>query len=297
MGEMRYGVPYQGSKNKIADFVTAYIPKCEHFYDLFAGGCAITHKAMIDHKAEVYHANDINDTPQLFKDAIGGKFKDEKRWISREDFFALKDADPYVRICWSFGNNCLEYLYSKEVEPWKKALWYARVYGDESLLRDMGIFSGYSRIAVSQNSEEYKRKYIAWYKKNYSESLQSLQSLERLQSLEITQGDYRELFIEPNSFIYCDIPYKGTNGYNQKAFDHEAFYNWVRNNDNIILISEYSMPSDFVCVASVLKRQLYSSTNNSKLVSENLYVHQSKVDKYYRMLGWRERSLFDDSAI
>ena len=60
----------------------------------------------------------------LFINAIRGKYKDEKRWISREDFFKLKDTDAYVRLCWSFGNNCRGYLYNEDIEPYKKAFWY-----------------------------------------------------------------------------------------------------------------------------------------------------------------------------
>ena len=41
----------------------------------------------------------------MFLDAIEGKFADETRWISREDFFALKDTDTMVSVCWSFGNK------------------------------------------------------------------------------------------------------------------------------------------------------------------------------------------------
>ena len=43
---MRYGVPYKGSKNQIAEWVCSHFPKASNFYDLFAGGCAITHCAM-----------------------------------------------------------------------------------------------------------------------------------------------------------------------------------------------------------------------------------------------------------
>lgn len=42
-----YGVPYQGSKNSIAEKIINIIPSAENFYDLFAGGCAITHCAML----------------------------------------------------------------------------------------------------------------------------------------------------------------------------------------------------------------------------------------------------------
>lgn len=39
---MNYGLPYMGSKNKIAEWILSYLPKAENLYDLFCGGCAIT---------------------------------------------------------------------------------------------------------------------------------------------------------------------------------------------------------------------------------------------------------------
>ena len=127
---MIYGLPYKGSKNTIATWVIDKLPSAEHFYDLFCGGCAVTHAAMLSGRWEKFTINDINFMPRLFVDAVEGKYKGEKRWISRDDFFALKDTDPYVAVCWSFGNNLRSYLYGKEIEPWKKALHYARVFGD-----------------------------------------------------------------------------------------------------------------------------------------------------------------------
>lgn len=40
---MNYGLPYLGSKSKIANDIISLFPPAENFYDLFAGGCAITH--------------------------------------------------------------------------------------------------------------------------------------------------------------------------------------------------------------------------------------------------------------
>ena len=37
-----YGVPYKGSKNKIAKQIIDFLPSGGTLYDLFAGGCAIT---------------------------------------------------------------------------------------------------------------------------------------------------------------------------------------------------------------------------------------------------------------
>ena len=76
--------------------------------------------------------------PTLFIDAINGKYNDESRWISREDFFRLKDTDPYVAVVWSFGNNLRDYLYSKEIEPLKKAIHYAMFFSDYSLGKELG---------------------------------------------------------------------------------------------------------------------------------------------------------------
>ena len=160
---MRYGVPYQGSKNKIAGWVIDNLPEDEILVDLFAGGCAVTHAAMLSGKWDKIIANDIGDAPKLFCDAIDGKYADEKRWISREDFQNLKDTDPYVSLCWSFGNNRSGYLYAQEIEPWKKALHYARVFGDCSLLREMGIDSDGSHSDVKKHHSEYKEKYIRWW--------------------------------------------------------------------------------------------------------------------------------------
>lgn len=160
---MGYGVPYQGSKNKIAEWVVDNLPEDEILVDLFAGGCAVTHAAMLSGKWDKIIANDIGDAPEFFADAINGKHADEKRWISREDFQSLKDTDPCVSLCWSFGNNRRNYLYAQEIEPWKKALHYARVWGDNSLLLEMGIDSDGSPADIKANEAEYKEKYIRWW--------------------------------------------------------------------------------------------------------------------------------------
>ena len=165
----RYGIPYKGSKNSIARKIVSFLPSADVLIDICAGGCAITHAALeicegLAPKWERIIANDICEMPlKLFKGAICGEYADEKRWIDRETFQKLKDVDPYVRYCWSFGNNGIDYLYAQEVEPWKKALHYARVFGDTSLLRNMGIDGDGSRTDVMAHESEHKDKYIRWW--------------------------------------------------------------------------------------------------------------------------------------
>lgn len=160
----RLGVPYQGSKNFIARQIVDFLPRAETFVDLFAGGCAVTHAAILSGKFSNFIANDLQgDGVELFQKAIDGEFANETRWISREDFFSLKESDAYVSLCWSFGNNRCGYLYAKEIEPWKKALHYARVFGDFSLLREMGIEGDGSLADILKNKEAYKEKYIRYW--------------------------------------------------------------------------------------------------------------------------------------
>ena len=96
------------------------LPAADTLVDLFAGGCAITHAALESGKYRRVIANDLDPRGiDLFIGAIQGKYRDDYRWISREDFEALKDTDPYVALCWSFGNNARDYLWSEQNEAVK----------------------------------------------------------------------------------------------------------------------------------------------------------------------------------
>ena len=175
---MKYGITYQGSKNAIAEKIIEFLPSGRRFVDLFGGGAAISHCAVLSGKWQKVLYNEYNPLlANLIKKAINGDFKNEKRWISREDFFRLKEKEGYIKYCWSFScaGNC--YLYSKEIEPWKKALHYARVLGDTSLFAEFGIKTDGSRGDIQKNKEEYKRKYIGWYIKNVLNSQADFEKL------------------------------------------------------------------------------------------------------------------------
>ncbi len=181
---MRYGLPYMGSKNSIVEWVISKMPKAENFYDLFCGGCAITHGAMLTNKFKNIHANDLNPFSLLFLDAIKGKYHNENRWISREEFEAKKDTDPYIAMVWSFGNNCDSYLYSQEIEPWKKALHYARVFKDYSLFAEMGIKTKGTRTFIVNHKDKFKKAYIKWYLAEFHKKYAGLE--EEIENLDKT---------------------------------------------------------------------------------------------------------------
>ena len=321
----KYGLPYKGSKSGIAEFILDNLPMKENFYDLFAGGCSITHAALLSKKWKHVYFNDINGgITQLFLDAISGKYKDETRWISREDFFALKDTDPYVCYCWSFGNNGRSYLYSKEIEPYKKACHFAIVFDEWKLLEELcpevvdaakkalegmgdrklrrlrfgpSIVKELKRLGdwdLVQNNPLYKSCHWRGGKLDGKQNdLQSLQSLERLQSLQSLNMSYDEIEIKPDSVVYCDIPYRNTNDYGMD-FDYEKFYAWAESQRELVVISEYSMPEDrFTCVAKIKHTSTLCSIKTNT-VQEKLFVPVHQKSMFFENKSQEQLFNYDD---
>ena len=213
---MNYGLPYKGSKNRIAKKILDILPPAPVLYDVFAGGCAITHAALLSGKYSRVVANDINGMiPHAFETAITGGFRNEDRWISRDDFQRLYKTDPYVAICFSFGNNLHEYCYARALEPYKRALHYAIFWRDfapwaalcpetaDALASGLApiedrkqrrVQAGHfiveslkAQLAAGTLTPDILQKPIYRQIKDTPrrlQSLQSLESLERLQSLE-----------------------------------------------------------------------------------------------------------------
>ena len=305
---MRYGIPYKGSKNSIAEWVYSHFPKRTNFYDLFAGGCAILQVALMRQEYKNYFANDIdNDGIKLFMQGIKGDFNHEERWISRSDFFKLKDTEPYIKYCWSFGNNGRDYLYSKEIEPYKKAWHYAVYFNDFSLAEKLNV-----DLQQLKDINDIREKYISSKKiikncvKRQSDghrnsiaelrqmeslsrlqSLNRLQSLQSLQSLQLSNRDYEDVKIYKDSVVFCDIPYSDTNAYGSKninTFDYERFYDWCKKQQEFVFICEYKMPSDFICIDSIKKTVLMDSGGNKKAY-EKIFIskHQEEMYKEWKL--------------
>lgn len=71
-----------------------------------------------------------------------------------------------------------------------------------------------------------------------------------LQGVKFINGSYDECSDFENCLIYCDPPYEGTTSYKTGAFDHHKFWDWCRkmSEKNLVFISEYKAPDDFICV-------------------------------------------------
>ena len=133
-----YGIPYMGSKNRIAKKIIDFLPSGETLVDLFGGGGAITDCANESNKWEHIIYNELNELPyKCFLKALRGEYENEDRWISRQDFINLKDTDEYVACCFSFGNNFRNYMYNEKIEPYKRAYHYAVVLDDFKPLSEL----------------------------------------------------------------------------------------------------------------------------------------------------------------
>ena len=294
---MRYGIPYVGSKNKIAEKIIDKLPPAKHFYDLFGGGGAMTHCALLSGKYEFVHYNEFNPLVfKAFKMAINGEFEGENRWISREDFERLKDSDPYVACCYSFGNDFKTYAYGKNCELFKKAVHYSIVFNDNSLLNnyiDLSNFKYNSENIKKRRSELHsllkKSKLNVEYGKPNQPVSQHQIWLERLQELNIrgvllSNLSYEQVPIENDSVIYCDPPYLKVikkKRYNNSDFNHNSFYDWARKQNNIF-ISEYTMPDDFEVVYQKEKTCSLGLNNSTKTI-EKLFVNMGYESVYTQM--------------
>ena len=291
---LRYGLPYKGSKNAIAEWIVEQLPDGEVLVDLFCGGGAITHAGMLSRKWKRFIMNDIDGRlPVLFRDCAYGKYSTitHPEWISREDFHRLKDSDAYVALVWSFGNNGKDYLYATDIEEYKHAYHILVFENDPKPLQEIGI-----ELKLSKKSDVYGRylDYNQQIKKifeatksheneleNYErlQTLERLESLYRLQSLQSLQSDYRLVDIPDGAVIYCDIPYSSTNCGKYDGFNHDAFYEWAENKENIF-ISEYSMPEPFVEIASIEKVVLSTANGSAARATEKLFTNQRTFDRY-----------------
>lgn len=389
-----YGLSYMGSKGRFVEDFFDIIPKKKRFYDLFHGGLAVTHYALLHTDVEVI-SNDLNKQIQdLFINAVNGDYKNRNEYVSRETFFTEKENNPFIKYMWSFSCKGENYLYAKEIEDLKKAVYYYKVFGDSSLLRAFGCDSlddkddvlnmytkwytektfgkAISRNEIKLNIEKIEanmkdkgesiRLYLCeglkkankrnvdidrllgtkgmaghyfgksqWeiptaeaYEKiknylNLSKTFEELIAVlgldfdkyqsfkfltklnhrfDRLETnrqtrinaltelkpmmnrLTLYNRDYRDVPIEKDSVIYCDIPYENTEQYSVGDFNHAEFFDWCGRQTELVLISSYDMPKDKF--TKVFEIEINRGLGGGAIVKERIFVPNHLVEKFNR---------------
>lgn len=154
-----YGMPYQGSKSRIAEEIIDILPAADNLVDIFAGGCAISHCALLSGKYNQVIGNDISGSSVAFEELINGKPID-MHWVTREEFMKKKDEDPLMAMIWSFGSDCYSYIYSKKTEDFKHAGYEAIVNKNfDPLKENYGM-----DVSFLGNIDDMRQRRLAYYK-------------------------------------------------------------------------------------------------------------------------------------
>lgn len=294
-----YGIPYQGSKTKIAPNIINILPAGKRFVDLFGGGFAMSHCARLSKKYNVILYNDINPLlPPLIKSALLGKYNYNRfkpEFVSRERFYAEKDRDGYIKYIWSFGNSGKQYLFGANLEPLKKEAHDFVVFG-----RPTQHFREAEKHVTSKDIHCRRVQFCGWFRKTKNRfdleqlerlerlerleqleylgrfDLQQLEQLERLQQLEqhfsFSCCGYEDYEYQDGDVVYCDPPYEGTADYGA-SFDHGRFYEWVKTRPYQVWFSSYQGVKGFRVVWA---KQLRSSlgAGNSSINFECVYTNR-----------------------
>ena len=324
-----YGIPYQGSKGSICNELIRVFPKADNFYDLFGGGFSVTHAMLLRRSSHYkhFHFNEIRPGfCELIKDAIAGKynysvFKPE--FVTREMFFDRVEHCAYTKILWSFGNDGATYLFSKEIEPYKKSLHNAIALNQFDALAEqtLGLKSFNSGYDIKQkrlflrNKIEFYRKTkvpeflwpflkdedLAMVKANrvvddFTQlqaltGLQRLQQLQQLQQLERLQGLERLSFYntsyEQVQIKENSIVYCDIPYLDTRGygaeFNHKAFFDWADAQSHPVFISEYNVADSRFKLVFKINKRSMMSCNKDKCVD--------KVEKLYANKAAQELKL------
>ena len=158
----KYGFVYQGSKSKIADNIINILPRGNRFVDLFGGGFAISHCAILCGKYKSVLFNEINSSiVDLIQKSINGYYSNENRWIDKIDFKSLKEKEGYIKYVWSFSCGGKRYLYGETLKDYKKALHFLYFFNDNQFFQNFGvtppIFSNEFENAIEGQSRHNPR--------------------------------------------------------------------------------------------------------------------------------------------
>lgn len=141
-------------------------------------------------------------------------------------------------------------------------LYYKSVIGNKpdgftSLIRFGASFGGKfeNGYARGRAADGTARDYWAETKRN------AIKQSPKIQNVQFICDSYENLDFE-NCLIYCDPPYQGTTGYKTGEFDHEKFFEWCREQAkrNIVFVSEYDAPDDFIEVWRGEVKKNFAST-------------------------------------
>ena len=289
---MKYGLPYKGSKNAIAQKIVDTLPSGESFCDACCGGGAILMASALSGKYSRVTGYDINEAiigliRATMIDFGTIDYEHDLPSVDRKAFFEARNrsagiSDWLVRYCYSFGNDGQTFLWSDEMHEGFRLLEDAirgktldeRAHSIQELAKHKDAIELMSRV------EPFVR--LRRIKKVEKTVLDSKITT----SIDVGVKSMFDVDYDKFDVIYFDPPYKDTKGYFKVKFDYSAFEKLIsglRDKGKRVFVSEYSQPTDgFTCVAEFSKRVLINKTGNTARV-ERLYFGGT-LEEYNELL-------------
>lgn len=277
-----FGLPYQGSKRRIAEAIINNLPSNHCFVDLFAGGCSVAHVAALSGKYEKLIINDFSPSAQdwlnIMRSVLDGDPFRYVYYIAKDRLKNDHGINTLMKVAFSYSyiSTGAPYYVQENYEKVGKD-FFDDVFSWE-VLKNGDLTQAYSRFRSLSPCYRRARNGYDLIIKPVQAILSCLMTMYvhpvHCDSIQCFTKSYSHVQIPDGACVYCDIPYYGTAGYGS-AFCHRDFYFWassVARTGAAIFVSEYRMPPEFRQVLSIPVCGRLCSKNKPYHVHEKLFT-------------------------
>ena len=281
---MAYGLPYQGSKNVIAERILKCLPSGTNFVDCCCGGGAILQAAVESGKYKTVTGYDINKSIIGLLKAVmvdGGCIDYEHfQMVTKDKFYEARDRnatleDWLIRYTCSFGFKGTEYLWGESRMKWKtlthNAVALPTVEERRNALRDL------LTLIAKDKPDDAELKNMCHIDQltnlnRIREVEMAMQSMKTKTKLQVFCKSMFDIPFENFDVIYFDPPYSGTTPYNRSQFSQIMFKTLLKvltDSGKLVFVSEYNQPCEgFTEIASFQKTMTLIADETRKCVEK-----------------------------
>ena len=237
---MKYLGGKHGIGKRLAAFMAARCPPGEYkaYLEPFCGSLGVF-KHMTDKGYKEYIAADAHPDLIAMWKSVKAKKLNLPRDMTEKEYQRLKKA--------------------KSPNPMKAVAGFGLSFGGK-------YFAGYAQKAAGDSGRNFFQE--------FKRSLAKIAPRIQRRNVKFQHSTYSALNPK-NMLIYCDPPYRNTEGYSVGGFDHDKFWDTMRrwSKDNCVFISEESAPRDFKVVWRQIKRRTLDHSTRFHRV-EKVYMYR-----------------------